>query len=145
MNGINFILSNTAPNPTIYKYWIDTAENPYGGVIKFYDGTKWDYLNNTNSQETSIDAVVKGISDNYINSETLQNDTVSLSKVKTTYTLENGELVPHISQVSTSVIPAATTSKAGVMSSADKAALDKLVTDYATLEARVAALEAPAA
>lgn len=145
MNGINFILSNTAPNPTIYKYWIDTTENPYGGVIKFYDGTKWDYLNNTNSQETSIDAIVKGITDNYIDSETLQNDTVSLSKVKTTYTLENGELVPHISQVSTSVIPAATTSKAGVMSSADKAALDKLVTDYAALEARVAALEAPAA
>lgn len=31
------------------------------------------------------------------------------------------------------------------MASADKAALDKLVTDYAALEARVAALEAPAA
>lgn len=145
MNGINFILSNTAPNPTIYKYWIDTTENPYGGIIKFYDGTKWDYLNNTNGQETSIDAIVKGISDIHFDTATLQNNSITLSKVKTTYTLENGELIPHTNGVSNTVIPTATTSKAGVMSSADKAALDKLVTDYAALEARVAALEAPTA
>ena len=144
MNGINFILSNTAPNPTIYKYWIDTAENPYGGVIKFYDGTKWDYLNNTNSQETSIDAIVKGITDNYINSVNANGDELVLSKIQTTYTLENGMLKPSTTS-SQITLPNVTTSKAGVMSSTDKTALDKLVTDYAALEARVAALEAPAA
>lgn len=144
MNGINFILSNTAPNPTIYKYWIDTTENPYGGVIKFYDGTKWDYLNNTNSQETSIDAIVKGITDNYINSVNANGNELVLSKIQTTYTLDNGVLKPSTTS-SQITLPNVTTSKAGVMSSADKAALDKLVADYAALEARVAALEAPAA
>lgn len=144
MNGINFILSNTAPNPTIYKYWIDTTENPYGGVIKFYDGTKWDYLNSTNGQETSIDAIVKGITDNYINSVNANSNELVLSKIQTTYTLENGVLKPSTTS-SQITLPNVTTSKAGVMSSADKAALDKLVTDYAALEARVAALEAPAA
>lgn len=144
MNGINFILSNTAPNPTIYKYWIDTTENPYGGVIKFYDGTKWDYLNNTNSQETNIDAIVKGITDNYINSVNANDNNLVLSKIQTTYTLDNGVLKPSTTS-SQITLPNATTSKAGVMSSADKAALDKLVTDYAALEARVAALEVPAA
>lgn len=144
MNGINFILSNTAPNPTIYKYWIDTTENPYGGVIKFYDGTKWDYLNNTNSQETSIDAIVKGITDNYINSVNANGNELVLSKIQTTYTLDNGVLKPSTTS-SQITLPNVTTSKAGVMSSADKAALDKLVTDYAALEARVAALETPAA
>lgn len=144
MNGINFILSNTAPNPTIYKYWIDTTENPYGGVIKFYDGTKWDYLNNTNSQETNIDAIVKGITDNYINSVNANNNNLVLSKIQTNYTLDNGVLKPSTTS-SQITLPNVTTSKAGVMSSADKAALDKLVTDYAALEARVAALEAPAA
>lgn len=144
MNGINFILSNTAPNPTICKYWIDTTENPYGGVIKFYDGTKWDYLNNTNSQETSIDAIVKGITDNYINSVNANGNELVLSKIQTNYTLENGVLKPSTTS-SQITLPNVTTSKAGVMSSADKAALDKLVADYAALEARVAALEAPAA
>lgn len=144
MNGINFILSNTAPNPTIYKYWIDTTENPYGGVIKFYDGTKWDYLNNMNNQETSIDAIVKGISDNYVNSVNANGNDLVLSKIQTKYTLENGVLKPSTTS-SQITLPKVTTSKAGVMSSADKAALDKLVTDYAALEARVAALEAPAA
>lgn len=144
MNGINFILSNTAPNPTIYKYWIDTTENPYGGVIKFYDGAKWDYLNNTNGQETSIDAIVKGITDNYINSVNANDNNLVLSKIQTKYTLENGALKPSTTS-SQITLPNVTTSKAGVMSSADKAALDKLVADYAELEARVAALEAPAA
>lgn len=42
---IRFITSDIAPNPKECDYWIDINENPYGGVIKYFNGSKWDYIN----------------------------------------------------------------------------------------------------
>lgn len=32
---------NVAPSPVVYDYWADTTADPYGKVIKYYDGTNW--------------------------------------------------------------------------------------------------------
>lgn len=38
---VNFIESKTAPNPSQCKYWVDLADNHYGGSIKFFNGSSW--------------------------------------------------------------------------------------------------------
>ena len=40
------IVSKNIPNPSEQMYWVDLKENPYGGVIKYYDDDlhRWVYL-----------------------------------------------------------------------------------------------------
>lgn len=140
MSDTSFILSKTAPNPTVYKYWVDLSENPYGGIIKFYNGKTWDYVNNKDEQDESIDAIVKGITDNYVSSVTTNANNINLVKTQTKYSLNNGVLTPSTT-TSNVTVPAATTSQAGIMSAADKTLLNQLQSNYTALEARVAALE----
>lgn len=40
-NKINTIQSKVAPNPKEANRWIDLSADPYGGVMKYYDGKKW--------------------------------------------------------------------------------------------------------
>lgn len=58
----NFIESKTAPNPTQYKYWVDLTENPYGRVIKYYNGLKWVYINeNLVEQDKELQQTINDI------------------------------------------------------------------------------------
>ena len=129
------VASKTAPNPITTKYWADLTENPYGGIIKYYDGKKWDYVNNKDEQDTDLKNV-----ESFINN--LKNDTVTVvrpSDITTTTTTvgidtiernyrvqSNGNIQADAddSMGSTITLPAATASKAGVMTSADKTKLD---------------------
>lgn len=38
---IKFLAANIAPKPDEVTYWVDISANPYGGVIKYYDGYDW--------------------------------------------------------------------------------------------------------
>lgn len=38
---IKFLAANIAPKPDEVSYWVDISANPYGGVIKYYDGQDW--------------------------------------------------------------------------------------------------------
>lgn len=38
---IKFLAANIAPKPDEVSYWVDISANPYGGVIKYYDGYDW--------------------------------------------------------------------------------------------------------
>ena len=58
---VNFIASKVAPIPGQYDYWIDTNESPYGGIIKYYDGKVWDYVNNKDQQDLDLDNIKKFI------------------------------------------------------------------------------------
>lgn len=40
----NFKASRFAPNPQEVAYWIDLTADPNGGVIKTYDGLKWNII-----------------------------------------------------------------------------------------------------
>ena len=59
---VNFIESKTAPNPLQYKYWVDLTENPYGRVIKYYNGSKWIYINeNLVEQDKELQKTINDI------------------------------------------------------------------------------------
>lgn len=61
MERINFIASLYAPNPLETTYWVDLTEDPTGGVIKTYDGKKW---NQIKGKTKSVDAYTKSEADN---------------------------------------------------------------------------------
>lgn len=46
-NRIIFIATTLQPNPDEVDYWIDLNENPYGGCIKYFNGTEWIELSAT--------------------------------------------------------------------------------------------------
>jgi hypothetical protein len=31
------VITKRTPNPSESMYWVDLKENPYGGIIKYYD------------------------------------------------------------------------------------------------------------
>lgn len=41
MDTVRFFAANTQPNPVEVDYWVDLYDNPYGGSIKYYNGTEW--------------------------------------------------------------------------------------------------------
>lgn len=49
----NFKASRFAPNPQEVAYWIDLTADPNGGVIKTYDGSKWNIISG-NDTDISI-------------------------------------------------------------------------------------------
>lgn len=46
INNVKFLGSRIIPNPLEVDYWIDTKSDPYGSIIKYYNGTEWVLLNN---------------------------------------------------------------------------------------------------
>lgn len=38
---IKFLATSIAPKPDEVSYWVDISANPYGGVIKYYNGDDW--------------------------------------------------------------------------------------------------------
>lgn len=52
-NRIIFYASRVQPNPDEIDYWVDLVENPYGGVIKYYNGTDWVKLNTGGTTDLS--------------------------------------------------------------------------------------------
>lgn len=40
-NRIIFFATSVQPNPEEIDYWVDISDNPYGGSIKYFNGTKW--------------------------------------------------------------------------------------------------------
>jgi hypothetical protein len=44
-NKILFLATKEQPNPIEVDYWIDLVANPYGGIIKYFNGEEWITLN----------------------------------------------------------------------------------------------------
>lgn len=61
MENINFKASKNAPNPKEVIYWVDLTADPTGGVIKTFDGKKW---NKIKGEAQSVDAYTKSEADN---------------------------------------------------------------------------------
>lgn len=40
-NRIIFFATSVQPNPEEMDYWVDLSDNPYGGSIKYFNGTEW--------------------------------------------------------------------------------------------------------
>lgn len=41
INRIIFFATSVQPNPEEIDYWVDLSDNPYGGSIKYFNGTEW--------------------------------------------------------------------------------------------------------
>lgn len=53
-NNIKWVAQTIAPNPKEIDYWIDLSEDTNGGIIKFWNGKIWDYLNRMDDQDRDI-------------------------------------------------------------------------------------------
>lgn len=54
VNNLKYSAQTIAPNPKEIDYWIDLTEDPNGGIIKYYNGSAWDYLNQMDDQNNLI-------------------------------------------------------------------------------------------
>lgn len=150
---VSFRVSPTAPNPAETTYWIDTTDNNYKGIIKYYDANanKWKILNDSaNSQQneaikelsTALQAIQATVS-------TLQRDKVDKVSGKTLstndYTTdEKNKLAGIAAQANkTNIVNNLTTSASGSALDAQQGKVLKNALD--ALTQRVTALETPAA
>lgn len=53
-NSIKYVAQKIAPNYKEFDYWVDLTEDPNGGIIKFWNGNTWDYLNRMDDQDRDI-------------------------------------------------------------------------------------------
>lgn len=121
---IRFITSDIAPNPKECDYWIDINENLYGGVIKYFNGSKWDYINkNTYDTYTKqqidqkIQQTITEALSAYIQMPSGGNTGQVLKKTADGVAWQNDNNTTYSN---------ATSSTAGLMSAEDKQKLDSL-------------------
>lgn len=83
MERINFTASKFAPNNKETTYWIDLNENPYGGLIKFFNGKEWLVIGDItlNDRVTKLEQIIKSITEEEYN----------FSSSATSHTFENNE------------------------------------------------------
>lgn len=55
INNIKLLGSRIIPNPIEVDYWVDIKSDPYGSVIKYYNGSEWVPLITKNDVEHNID------------------------------------------------------------------------------------------
>lgn len=124
-NKYDILASTIQPNPASVKYWADLSSNANGGDLKYFDGTKWVLVNNKATEDIS----------------TLKQDVETLkeSKVDKTedYTTAEKSKLAGLSNYNDNEVRE--------LISALNLRLTTLEGDYEALEARVAALETPAA
>lgn len=115
-NKYDILASTIQPNPASVKYWADLSSNANGGDLKYFDGTKWVLVNNKATEDIS----------------TLKQDVETLKESK-------------VDKVEGKQLSTYNDNEVRELISALNLRLTTLEGDYEALEARVAALETPAA
>lgn len=119
-NKYDILASTIQPNPASVKYWADLSSNANGGDLKYFDGTKWVLVNNV---ETLKESKVDKVEGKQLSTEDYT--TAEKSKLAGLSNYNDNEVRELISALNLR--------------------LTTLEGDYEALEARVAALETPAA
>lgn len=119
-NKYDILASTIQPNPASVKYWADLSSNANGGDLKYFDGTKWVLVNNV---ETLKESKVDKVEGKQLSTEDYT--TAEKSKLAGLSNYNDNEVRELISVLNLR--------------------LTTLEGDYEALEARVAALETPAA
>ena len=132
---VKFIESKTQPDPVIYKYWVDLFENPYGGLIKYFNGESWVKISDESADLSSIKNQLSNKVDKVSDKGLSTNDYTTAEKQKLAGIAKNATKTT-IENVLTSI--RTNTALSAAQGKALKDALDALT-------ARVAALETPAA
>ena len=121
-NKYDILASTIQPNPASVKYWVDLSSNANGGDLKYFDGTKWVLVNNQDV-ETLKESKVDKVEGKQLSTEDYT--TAEKSKLAGLSNYNDNEVRELISALNLR--------------------LTTLEGDYEALEARVAALETPAA
>ena len=119
-NKYDILASTIQPNPASVKYWADLSSNANGGDLKYFDGTKWVLINDV---ETLKESKVDKVEGKQLSTEDYT--TAEKSKLAGLSNYNDNEVRELISVLNLR--------------------LTTLEGDYEALEARVAALETPAA
>jgi|SRR5699024_5132764 len=131
-NKYDILASTIQPNPTSVKYWADLSSNPNGGDLKYFNGTKWVLVNNKATED--ISQIKQQIADLEQNKE----DKVEGKGLSTEdYTTQEKNKLASLQNYNDSEVRE--------LISALNLRLTTLSEDLESLEARVAALETPAA
>lgn len=131
-NKYDILASTIQPNPTSVKYWADLSSNANGGDLKYFNGTKWVLVNNKTTED--ISQIKQQIADLEQNKE----DKVEGKGLSTEdYTTEEKNKLASLQDYNDDEVRE--------LISALNLRLTTLEGDYEALEARVAALETPAA
>lgn len=131
-NKYDILASTIQPNPTSVKYWADLSSNANGGDLKYFNGTKWVLVNNKATED--ISQIKQQIADLEQNKE----DKVEGKGLSTEdYTTQEKTKLASLQNYNDDEVRE--------LISALNLRLTALEEDYETLEARVAALETPAA
>lgn len=131
-NKYDILASTIQPNPASVKYWADLSSNPNGGDLKYFNGTKWVLVNNKATEDISqIKQQVAGLEQN-------KEDKVEGKGLSTEdYTTQEKNKLASLQNYNDDEVRE--------LISALNLRLTTLEGDYEALEARVAALETPAA
>lgn len=131
-NKYDILASTIQPNPTSVKYWADLSSNANGGHLKYFNGTKWVLVNNKATED--ISQIKQQIADLEQNKE----DKVEGKGLSTEdYTTQEKNKLASLQNYNDDEVRE--------LISALNLRLTTLEGDYEALEARVAALETPAA
>lgn len=124
-NKYDILASTIQPNPASVKYWADLSSNPNGGDLKYFNGNTWVLVNNKATEDIStLKQDVEDLKTNKVD-KTEDYTTAEKNKLKGLSNYNDAEVRELISALALRV--------------------GTLETDYEALEARVAALETPAA
>lgn len=131
-NKYDILASTIQPNPASVKYWADLSSNPNGGDLKYFNGTKWVLVNNKATED--ISQIKQQIADLEQNKE----DKVEGKGLSTEdYTTQEKNKLASLQNYNDSEVRE--------LILAFNLRLTTLSEDLESLEARVAALETPAA
>lgn len=131
-NKYDILASTIQPNPTSVKYWADLSSNANGGDLKYFNGTKWVLVNNKATED--ISQIKQQIADLEQNKE----DKVEGKGLSTEdYTTQEKNKLASLQNYNDDEVRE--------LISALNLRLTTLEGGYEALEARVAALETPAA
>lgn len=131
-NKYDILASTIQPNPASVKYWADLSSNANGGDLKYFNGTKWVLVNNKTIED--ISQIKQQIADLEQNKE----DKVEGKGLSTEdYTTQEKNKLASLQNYNDNEVRE--------LISALNLRLTTLEGDYEALEARVAALETPAA
>lgn len=131
-NKYDILASTIQPNPASVKYWADLSSNPNGGDLKYFNGTKWVLVNNKATED--ISQIKQQVADLEQNKE----DKVEGKGLSTEdYTTQEKNKLASLQNYNDDEVRE--------LISALRLRLATLEGDYEALEARVAALETPAA
>ena len=131
-NKYDILASTIQPNPASVKYWADLSSNSNGGDLKYFNGTKLVLVNNKATED--ISQIKQQIADLEQNKE----DKVEGKGLSTEdYTTQEKNKLASLQNYNDSEVRE--------LISALNLRLTTLSEDLESLEARVAALETPAA